>query len=206
MKNLVEAKNILDKTWTSIKEECMDVYGSELHYQAMIYYCLRHHGKVPKEQIGMNVKMWIENPVSKVFRDLVKKRHKDYQDGFEPIPDIVLFSPKIKADWRRRNYKKTLRNMFIAIEVKASERESARLRPKEIITDIEKLDAHRQEVEHKNSTMFPVMMIIDSAPRDCELMTPDALEKTRLKADELNVALLYISRYKEINTLQDQNA
>ena len=149
MKNIEEAKVILDNTWSDIKNECMNIYGSELHYQPMIYHCLRAYGGVPKEQIGMNVKMWIDNPISKVFQGLVQKRHEDYRGGFEPIPDIVLFSPNINSDWRRRNYKNTLDNMLIAIEVKASEREKSRLRPKEIITDIEKLDAHRQEVENK---------------------------------------------------------
>lgn len=88
----------------------------EPHYQAMIYHCLRGNGNVPKEQIGMNVKMWIDNPISKVFQDLVQKR------------------PNVDSDWRRRNYKNTLKNMFVAIEVKASEREKSRLRPKEINT------------------------------------------------------------------------
>lgn len=202
MKSIEEAKIIFNDTWSEIKNECMNVYGSELHYQAMIYHCLRNYGNVPKEQIGMNVKMWIDNPVSKVFQDLVRKRHEDYRGGFEPIPDIVLFSPNINSDWRRRSYKNSLNNMFVAIEVKASEREKSRLRPKEIITDIEKLDAHRIEVENRGAAMFPVMLIIDSAPLDKELMTNAGLEESRLKAEELNVALLYISKYREINTLK----
>jgi hypothetical protein len=50
--------------------------------------------------------------------------------------------------------------------------------------------------------MFPVMLVFDSAPLDKELITDDGLEKSQLKAEELNVALLYISKYKEINTLK----
>ena len=127
-----QAKKILIQTWSFIKEECLSVLGSELHYQAMIYHCFRYYGKVPKNQIGMNVKMWIDNPVSTLFSELDKRKHEDYQGGFEPIPDVVLFSPGIQGDWRRRNEKNTLKHMLLAIEVKASERKSKRLRPGEI--------------------------------------------------------------------------
>jgi hypothetical protein len=52
---------------------------------------------------------------------------KTIKVGFEPIPDIVLFSPNISSDWRRKNYRNTLKNMLITIEVKASKREKSRL-------------------------------------------------------------------------------
>ena len=75
--------------------ECRRVLGSELHYQAVIYYCLRLHGEVPLEQLGMNVKIWIDNPVSELFRKLDLKKHEDYRGSFEPIPDVCLVSTHV---------------------------------------------------------------------------------------------------------------
>lgn len=85
--------------------------GSELHYQAVIYHCLRSVGKVHPGQLGMNVKIWISDAVSDLFRG-----------GREPIPDLVIFSPDIAGDFRRRNYANTLRRMLLAAEIKVSER------------------------------------------------------------------------------------
>jgi len=62
MNNQADAKEALMRAWPSIVRECRQVLGSELHYQAMIYHCLRHYGKVPIDQIGMNVKMSINKP------------------------------------------------------------------------------------------------------------------------------------------------
>jgi len=138
-----EALVVLQNTWPYITKECGAVLGSELHYQAMIYYCLRHYGRVPKTQIGMNVKMWIDHPVSDEFKALDRRKHQDFQGGFEPIPDIVLFSPQIRGDWRRRNNHATLLNMLVAIEVKASERAKGRLTGGEITKDIRKLRSQR---------------------------------------------------------------
>jgi hypothetical protein len=77
---------------------------------------------VPSRQLGMNVKIWITDVVSELFRKLDEKKHPEFRGGFEPIPDVVSFRPEIEGDWRRRNREKTLRQMLMAIEVKASER------------------------------------------------------------------------------------
>jgi hypothetical protein len=198
MKTLDDAKQAVIKSWPKIKEDCLSVLGSELHYQAMIYHALREHGKVPISQIGMNVKMWIRNPISELFQTLDKKKHKDYQGGFEPIPDIVIFRPSIEGDWRRRNNNQTLTNMFVAIEVKASERANKRLSPSEISLDIRKLAAHREEVIAKGTNMLPIMLIIDSAHSEKERMTQTALNTSEQLALALDVSFLYISPEKEI--------
>ncbi|WP_321505672.1 hypothetical protein [uncultured Methanoregula sp.] len=127
MNNQTDAKEILKKSWPYIVRECRQVLGSELHYQAMIYHCLRQTGKVPIDQIGMNVKMWIDHPKTKLFRMYDGEKHPDFQGGFEPIPDVVLFKPSINRDWRRRNHENTLRKMLMTIEVKASERNEGRM-------------------------------------------------------------------------------
>lgn len=198
MENLDDAKLAIRNAWPKIKSECLAVLGSELHYQAMIYHLLREQGKVPTEQIGMNVKMWIDSPNSELFRQLDKKKHHAYQGGFEPIPDVVIFKPSINGDWRRRNNEKTLLNMLVAIEVKASERANGRLQPSEIILDIQKLAAHREEVVSKGAEMFPVMLVIDSAPNENERMTAHALQKSQALASELQVGFLYVSPTNEI--------
>jgi len=201
VKDLKEAKLAVQKAWQAIKVESLSVLGSELHYQAMIYHCLRVEGGVPLKQIGMNVKMWIDNPVSNLFQTLDKRKHKDFQGGFEPIPDVVIFNPAIDGDWRRRNNEKTLLNMLIAIEVKASEREKSRLQPSEIMLDIQKLAAHREEVIARGSDVFHLMLVIDSAPMKEERMTTGALEKSHELALKLGVGFLYVSPENEIYSI-----
>ena len=107
-----------------IVDECRAVLGSKLHYQAVIYHCLRATG-VPRTQVGMNVKQWITDPVTPLFRQLDARKHELYRGGFERIPDIVLCNPDIGGDWRRRRREVTLKHMLLAIEVKVSEREGA---------------------------------------------------------------------------------
>ncbi len=201
MKTLQEAQTALVQAWPAIQNECLGVLGSELHYQAMIYHCLRNHGSVPRQQLGMNVKMWIREPVTDLFQRLAISKNKDYQEGFEPIPDVVIFDDGIGSDWRRRNNEKTLLHMLIAIEVKASEREKGRLRPKEIITDVEKLVAHRSEAEHRGGQLLPVILIIDSAPLEKERMTADTLKKVIQTAADNNVELLYCSQHSSYSSL-----
>jgi len=193
MENLAQAKLAIKSAWPKIQSECLAVLGSELHYQAMIYHLLREQGKVPLNQIGMNVKMWIDSPKSELFRQLDKRKHHAYQGGFEPIPDVVIFKPSINGDWRRRNNEETLLNMLVAIEVKASERANSRLQPSEITLDIQKLAAHREEAVRKGAEMFPIMLIIDSALNENERMTAHALEKCRALASDLEVGFLYAS-------------
>lgn len=198
MQSIEEARIALKTAWPLIKSECLSVLGSELHYQAMIYHALRTDGRVPANQVGMNVKMWIDSPTSKLFKELNDKKHKNFQGGFEPIPDVVIFKPSIESDWRRRNNKNTLKNMLLAIEVKASERANGRLRPAEITLDIRKLAAHREEASHQGSSMLPVMMIIDSARTENERIKPKALDQACALAKELNVAMMYISPTFEV--------
>ena len=79
------------------------MFGSELYYLAVLYHCLRMHGKVPPGQLGMNVKNYITAVVSEYFRKLNEETHPDYRGGFEPIPDVVIFRTGIGGDFRRRN-------------------------------------------------------------------------------------------------------
>lgn len=120
--------------------------GSEQHYQAMVYHCLRLYGKVPLQQLAMNVKIWILHPTTEWFKQLDERKHPDYQGGFEPIPEVVLFSTGINKDWRRRNNGNTAKNILLAVEIKASERKGNRLRAGEISKDMKKLHALREEV------------------------------------------------------------
>src|SRR5215203_1856500 len=98
-----DALEAFKRAWPTFVTECRSVLGSELHYQALLYHCLRVYGQGPSKQLGMNVKMRIMDPVSEHFRMLDEKRHPDYRGGFEPIPDVVIFRPEIDGDFRRRN-------------------------------------------------------------------------------------------------------
>jgi hypothetical protein len=186
------AKLLLKTAWPAIVDECRSVLGGELHYQAVIYHCLRNAG-CPRAQIGMNVKQWIENPVTELFgfRDL--RKHPNFRGGFEPVPDIVLFTADVEGDWRRRSYAKTLKFMVCAIEVKASERAKHRLMPREVRSDIAKLAAHRDELTHRGGKMYPVMMVIDVAPELNERMRADAIIDCAGYAAAEGVAWFYAS-------------
>ncbi|OQP86083.1 hypothetical protein BTR14_11830 [Rhizobium rhizosphaerae] len=187
-----EAMAAIGAAWPLIVADCRKVLGGELHYQAMIYHCLRLAG-VPIAQLGMNVKQWIANPVSPLFQKADLRKHEAFRGGFEPIPDLVLFSRQVGADWRRRSHDNTLLTMRAAIEVKASERKGLRLGSGEIIADIEKLAAHRDEVSARGGAMIPVMMVIDTAPIDSERMRHTAIEGCRERARELGVLWFYLS-------------
>lgn len=188
----------LQRAWPQIVEECRQVLGSELHYQAMIYHALRTTGGVPVGQLGMNVKQYIPEVSTGLFSKLADSKHKDYQRGFEPIPDVVIFRKEVDADWRRRNCEATLRKMLLAIEVKASERADGRLRPGEIVFDIDKLAAHREEVRALGSDFLPVMMVVDTAPLAKERMTTSALKSVRDYAETRRVSFLYLDPTSEI--------
>ena len=123
-----QALNAVKRTWPAFIDECRGVLASELHYQALLYHCLGNYGKIPSAQIGMNMKIWITDVVSNVFRKLDVRKAKAFRGGFEPIPDVVIFDPAIEGDFRRRNRANTLKQMLLAIEVKASERHQSRLR------------------------------------------------------------------------------
>jgi len=149
----------------------------------------------------MNVKIYIEDVQTDVFKKLDQRKHENYRGGFETIPDVVLFSPDVNADWRRRNRAVTLTTTLIAIEVKASERAGSRLTFSEIGRDIEKLAAHRDEARYRQADFLPVMMIIDTAPNINERMTEASLEKCKLYSNEMDVPLMYFSQDNQFVSL-----
>ena len=156
---------------------------------------------MPLTQIGMNVKMQIDSPVSQLFKKLDLRKHENFRGGFEPIPDVALFSPSVSADWRRRNFAATLRSMLLAVEIKASERADSRLGPKEVTNDIEKLAAHRDEAIHRETDFYPAMMVIDTAPLLKERMTDYGFDLAFRRAEELGVGFLYLSPNTELESV-----
>ena len=62
------ALEAFQRAWPPFVAECRSVLCSELHYQALLYHCLRAHGQVPTRQPGMNVKIWITEVVSTPLR------------------------------------------------------------------------------------------------------------------------------------------
>ncbi len=197
MKTYRGSITIFRKVWPHICSECREVLGSELHYQAIMYRCFREFGKVPPKQIGMNVKIRVFDPITSLFREWDSQKHEDFQGGYEPIPDIVLFSSDIEGDFRRRNRENTLRHMLMEIEVKASERENARLRPGEIVRDLEKLKAFQNEASRRRSYFMPTMIIVDTAPEENEMMLASSLEEVAYHAEKLNVGLFYLNSDEE---------
>lgn len=203
MKTQTDAQRALHRAWPLIVRECRQVLGSEQHYQAVVYHCLRTAARVPIKQLGMNVKMWIERPRAKFFRVLDVRKHEDYRGGFEPIPDVVFFAPAIRGDWRRRQCDETLKQMIGAIEIKASERDQNRLQKGEIIRDIEKLAAHRQEKKHRHHRGFyAAIMVIDTAPNEEERVTGDGLAAIESAAVAADVEFFYLSKRRVIPSLQ----
>ena len=115
----------------------------------------------------------------------------------------MIFRPEINGDWRRRNREKTLRQMLIAIEVKASEGKGSRLRAGEIVDDISKLEALRTEALHRGSDVLPTVVTIDTAPEANERMTAESRRLTEAAARERGVCLLYVSPSEESEVLPD---
>jgi hypothetical protein len=187
-----DVASLLADAWAGIVADCRSVLGSELHYQAMIYAELRRVG-APRGQIGMNVKQFIEDPITDHFRALGQRKHELYRGGFEPIPDIVLFGAGIAGDWRRRNNLQTLRHMIGAIEVKASERSGGRLMQGEILRDMRKLAAHRAELEHLGRRILAVTLVVDTAPEAGERMTTLVRSNCRAAASDARIGWLYVS-------------
>jgi hypothetical protein len=198
METYAEALRAVRDAWPTVVRDCRAVLGSELHYQAMIYHALRVAGRVPLGQLGMNVKQWIPDPHTALFRSLDRRKHVKYRGGFEPIPDIVIFQAAIGGDWRRRNWDKTLVNMLATIEVKASERDKSRLARKEVASDVEKLAAHREEVRFRGADMLPIMLVIDTAPDLAERMSEWSLQASLEAARRMEVAFLYLSQVAQI--------
>jgi len=189
--NQEHARAALARAWPTISRECLAVLGSELHYQAMIYFALRTAGAVPVTQLGMNVKQWIPDVQTDMFKKFDLAKNEAFRGGFEPVPDVVIFSPAVEGDWRRRQSEKTLSSMLLAIEVKASERAGARLSRAELERDVLKLAAHRGEVRARGHDFHPVMMVIDSAPTADERVRDDVRESVERLARSMEVEWLY---------------
>ncbi len=79
MKTSEEARRKLLFAWPFIVDQCRSVLSSELHYQAMVYNCLRAHADVPLSRVGMNVKMMVDDPVSELFKRYMTRRHELYR-------------------------------------------------------------------------------------------------------------------------------
>lgn len=67
--------------------------------------------------------------------------------------------------------------------------------------DIQKLAAHRDEVQSRGAEMYPVMLVIDSAPLEKERMTQESLAQSQELVNELKVGFLYTSRSNEIYSI-----
>lgn len=197
MKTRTDALDALTRAWPHFVAECRSVLGSELHYQAVLYHCLRVYGGVPSAQLGMNVKVWIADVVSDNFRARDLRKAEGYRGGFEPIPDAVIFRPEIGGDFRRRNRENALRKMLLVVEVKASERERKRLGPGEIVGDVLKLEALGIEARHRGSNALGAVVVVDTAPETNERMTPEARRTTEAAARERGVCLFYVSPSEE---------
>ena len=195
--SVTEAVAAFRSAWPHFVSECRSVLGSELHYQAMLYFCLRSHGLIPLRQLGMNVKMMVRDPITEAFIEWTEKRSEGYQVGFEPVPDVVIFSSKIEGDWRRRRCLhadlalSSHVHILAEFELKASEWKDGRITPGKVIHDIVKLASHREEVAcMRKGLSLPVIqpyqavVIVDTAPEPRELMKEKAITLVMKEAEK----------------------
>ncbi len=187
--------------WPKFVSECRSMLGSEQHYQAVLYHCLRSSG-VPARQLGMNVKQYIPDPITPLGQSISEVRHTNYK-GFEPTPDAIIFHPDIGGDWRRRRRKKSMRNSLVSIEMKVSERAGARLTAREITNDILKLSALRQEIFERyqkapGAGLIGLMIVVDTAPDKKERMTDWSLNRCREISREQNIRFGYLDTIRDI--------
>ena len=148
-----DMRDVFTRAWPYYVSECRSVLGSELHYQALLYHCLRVYGSVPSGQLGMNVKIYITDVVSDLFQKLDIRKHPDFRGGFEPIPDVVIFRREIEEDFRRRNRENTLRQALMAVELKASERDLRSHGPERGAADLRNRSyAHRAQGDRSSGS------------------------------------------------------
>lgn len=191
--SLEDALEAVDRAWATICQECNQVLGSELHYQAMIYHCLRSAGGVPVDQLGMNVRQFFPTVHSELFKTFAMAKAEGYRDGFEPVPDVVIFSQGVMGDWRRRRHDHTIKHMLAVIEIKASERAGTSLSLSEVVRDIHKLAAHRDEARHIGHDFAPIMLVVDSAREARERMKADWVMAAKSEAKANAVQWRYVS-------------
>ncbi|HIP49160.1 MAG TPA: hypothetical protein EYG92_09385 [Lutibacter sp.] len=124
----------------------------------------------------------------------MNKKHINFREGQEIIPDITIFNENVKSDFRRRNYKNTLKETIYSLEIKASERENGRLQRNEIKIDIIKLKSQFTETKLKHKKEIGIgIMVIDTAPKESEKMKKDTLDEVTEFAKENGVDFWYCS-------------
>jgi len=203
MNSVQECQKSISNSFRAIILECRSVLGSELHYQAMVYFNLRLIGKIPVSQMGMNVKTTAENPVTDFFKSRVEAKHINFRSfGIEFIPDISIYTTNLNSDWRRRNFKNTLKETLYSLEIKASERYKSRLAYKEIETDIFKLKAQYDETFSKYGKRIGVgILIIDTAPKINERMKSSTLARLLELSKQNDIDFWYFSQDEELEIL-----
>ncbi|MBP1840442.1 hypothetical protein [Formosa algae] len=203
MTSKIEIQNSIHNSYSTIVNECRTVLGSELHYQAMVYSILRTKGKVPISQIGMNVKTCIENCQTEFLQERIRKKNIKFQSiDLEIIPDISVYEKSINSDWRRRNFKNTLKKTLYSLEIKASERHYNRLVFSEIKNDLFKLKAQYEETKIKFGKLIGIgMLIIDTAPKCEERISKSTLKQSIDIAKELNIDIWYFNQDEVIEYL-----
>jgi hypothetical protein len=189
---VTEAITALRKSWEAIVQECRCVYGGEPQYQAMLYHILRLFGEVPVTQLGMNVRIKFYKPTSRMFIERSMSRKEGYEGVHEVIPDVVIYDPEVRGKWQRRMADGTVKNILLAMEMKCSERKEGRLQPGEIMKDLKKLHALREEAQARSRTISPVVFIVDTAIDPNERMKSSALNHIRAEAKPLEIGLLYL--------------
>ncbi len=202
-----EVKQTISNCFNLVVTECRLILASELHYQAMLYYHLRHTGGIPFNQLGMNVKTTITNVQNPFLLQKSFLRNTNYQSAdIEIIPDITVFSQEINHDWRRRNFANTLKETLYSLEVKASERHKGRLQQKEVETDILKLVAQREETRRLFNRRIGVgMFIVDVAPDPGERMKAPILEALIELTRQQEVDLWYFNQESQVEALGKVN-
>lgn len=203
MNSAAECITCISNSFDNIVSECRSVLGSELHYQAMIYYILRSVGQVPVSQMGMNVKTTIKNPKNDFLKFRIQNKNIKFQsDGIEIIPDLTIFGRAINSDWRRRNYKNTLKETLFALEIKASERHKGRISFKEIETDILKLKAQYEETLINCRRKIGIgILIIDVAPDVNERIKTSTLKRIIELSKSNSVNLWYFNQDEKIEVI-----
>ncbi len=116
-----------------------------------------------------------------------RARHPDVQGGCEPNPDIAIYHRGVWGDSRRWSCDGTFNNLLPVAEVIAAERADSRLQSGEIVSDIRKLDALRQEVQEWESDIVQVMPVVDTVETSEGRMIRSPPGKDRACAEELDV-------------------
>jgi len=203
-----------NEVWEKFYPATRQVFGSELSYQALLYHTILEHTSDPRNvnfrSVALNVKIGIYKPLTHKAREKAKESAEGYQDYFGCIPDLVVFKNGFHGNHKRANGVRNLLWAEMLFELKVNERtvhnentdesRTGRIRPGEIIEDIDKLVILREEAEEHIKIGSKRSSRNENEKELREFLFEDTRLKDKLKTQKLKpprLAVIVIDTFPE---------